>query len=150
MANYYTHFSACLSLPNQEALDYAMNLHKEIMALALDGIDSRVVNGVEYDVGWFECESDGSPNGYGLWLHSGDGSGDVDCCLQFVQHLLGKYWPDEAWSMEWSNDCSKPRLDAYGGGAAVVTKDKIYSMNTGEWIGETLKQLNKAYHNTAV
>jgi len=35
---------------------------------------------------------------------------------------------------EWSNDCSKPRVDAYGGGAVIITARKIKSMSTTEWL----------------
>jgi hypothetical protein len=37
-------------------------------------------------------------------------------------------------AFEWSHDCSKPRTDAYGGGAAFVTANEIETFTTSEWL----------------
>jgi hypothetical protein len=37
-------------------------------------------------------------------------------------------------TFEWSHDCSKPRVDAYGGGAAIITAKRIKTMSTCEWL----------------
>jgi hypothetical protein len=50
----------------------------------------------------------------------------------FIQHLLQRFDPASHATLEWSNDCSKPRMDAFGGGAAIITAKKIKSMSTGE------------------
>ena len=68
----------------------------------------------------------------GIWLHSADGGIDAACV--FIQHLLQKYNPQGRVEFEWSNDCSKPRLDAFGGGAAIVTASEIKSISTSEWL----------------
>jgi len=69
---------------------------------------------------------------WSLWLHSQDGGVDAVCA--FIQHLLQKFDPDGYATLEWSNDCSKPRVDAFGGGAAFITAEKIKSINTGHWL----------------
>lgn len=43
----------------------------------------------------------------------------------FIQHLLQRFDPASHATLESSNDCSKPRMDAFGGGAAIITAKKI-------------------------
>ena len=52
--------------------------------------------------------------------------------------------------LEWSNDCSKPRVDAFGGGAAFITARKIKSINTGEWLHRQISRLPKSQPEAAV
>ncbi|MEI7733450.1 MAG: hypothetical protein WCO56_28020, partial [Verrucomicrobiota bacterium] len=80
----------------------------------------------------FETE-EGSTK-WGLWLHSENGGMDSVCL--FVQHLLQQFDPQAKVSFEWSHDCSKPRIDAFGGGAAIITATEIKTMSTGQWIRE--------------
>ena len=57
----------------------------------------------------------------------------------FLQHLLQKFDPQGCVTFEWSHDCSRPRLDAYGGGAAIVTARKIKTLSTGQWLAENAR-----------
>jgi hypothetical protein len=41
-------------------------------------------------------------------------------------------------TFEWSHDCSKPRVDAYGGGAAFITAKEIKTMSTSAWLNEQI------------
>jgi hypothetical protein len=86
----------------------------------------------------FETEADKT----GIWLHSMNGGIDAVCL--FVQHLLQKFDPEGTIAFEWSNDCSKPRIDAFGGGAAFITASKIISMNTSDWL-----RLQTTVHETS-
>ena len=70
----------------------------------------------------------------GLWLHSQNGG--VDSACAFLQHLLQKFDLPDPVTFEWSHDCSKPRTDAYGGGAAIVTAQEIKTMSTSRWLEE--------------
>lgn len=54
----------------------------------------------------------------------------------FIQHLLQRFNPQGRVSFEWSHDCSKPRTDAYGGGAAVVAAQDIKTMSTSAWLDQ--------------
>jgi len=145
MANYYTNISMVLSLPNQAAQEYALNLAQRA---------SQVQQGDEppsdfpkdlADVieDWtFETDADHSAEGHGIWLHSD--TGGVDALCAFLRHLLQKFNPQGHAAFEWSHDCSKPRVDAYGGGAALVTATKIQTMNTGQWLQERVSKLAAA------
>ena len=68
----------------------------------------------------------------GIWLHSD--SGGIDAACAFVQHLLQKFNSPACITFEWSHDCSKLCLDAFGGGAAIVTASEIKTMNTSAWL----------------
>ena len=37
-------------------------------------------------------------------------------------------------SLEWSHACSKPRTDAFGGGAAFISARNINSLSTAVWL----------------
>jgi hypothetical protein len=136
MADYFTNFSFVMSLPSKEAQDYALEL-------AIKG--SRINQGDDEnpkdlpssleDVtdDWsFEAEADDPEDGWGLWLHSQYGGVDAACA--FIQHLLQRFDPTGRVAFEWSNDCSKPRVDAYGGGAVIVSARAIKSMSTTGWL----------------
>ena len=60
--------------------------------------------------------------------------GDVDAVCVFIQHLLQQFGPKSYVAFEWSHDCSKPREDAYGGGAAFITAKEIKTMGTAAWL----------------
>jgi hypothetical protein len=68
-------------------------------------------------------------------------SGGVDGVCAYVQHLIQKFNLQPV-SFEWSHDCSKPRTDAYGGGAAYITAQKIKTFNTTAWLRRQTKTLN--------
>ena len=63
-------------------------------------------------------------------------NGGMDAVCAFIQHLLQKFDSQDRVTFEWSHDCSKPRTDAYGGGAAIVTAKEIKTMSTSQWLAE--------------
>jgi hypothetical protein len=134
MADYFTNFSFIINLPNREAQDYALNLAIEggsgFQGAELPEDFPTELENVTED--WcFETDPDPSEGKPALWLHSSNGGIDAVCA--FIQHLLQKFDPQGRVTFEWSNDCSKPRTDAFGGGAALITAKKIESMTTCEW-----------------
>jgi hypothetical protein len=138
MADYFAKFSLVLKLdgPQQE---YAMDLATEASRHLSD--NESVPSDFPADLvpvleDWsFETEKEND----GIWLYSDNGGIDAACL--FIQHLLQKFDPKGRVALEWSNDCSKPRVDAYGGGAAVITTRKIESMNTSQWVREQIALL---------
>ena len=132
MADYYTNFSFMVPLNTDVQKQYALDIsntastHRcEETPTPSDFPDPLK----DYIEGWtFELEDCEE----GLWLHSD--SGGIDAVCAFVQHLLQKFDTTPYVTFEWSHDCSKPRKDAYGGGAAVITKTEIETMNTADWI----------------
>jgi hypothetical protein len=137
MADYFTHFSLVFTLPSAEAQTYA---------LQLAGLAGRIQQGDEppgdfpqeladiIEDWYFETEADTDGNKPALWLHSSNGGIDAVCV--FIQHLLQRFDPKGRVTFEWSHDCSKPRVDAYGGGAAIITATEIKTMSTGQWLNQ--------------
>ena len=143
MADYYTKLSLLVPLPSQAAQQYALGL-AELAQTAmmqddplLDDFPAELREAIE---DWrFETHASSS-NDWSLWLSSEDGGVDAICA--FIQHLLQKFDPLGCVTFEWSNDCSKPRVDAYGGGAALVTAEEIKTINTGEWLQQQVASLH--------
>jgi hypothetical protein len=139
MADYFTNFSVVLKLANETEQAYALDLaHKASLAQQGDELPAdfpKALADVIED--WnFEMEADNSGTTHGLWLHSMYGGVDAVCA--FIQHLLQKFDPQGKVSFEWSHDCSKPRVDAYGGGAALITAQEIKTMSTAAWLNEQI------------
>jgi len=132
MADYFTNFSFILPLADDAQKEYALNLahiasqHRFAEEPLPADFPTALVDVLE---DWqFELEADDD----GLWLHSE--SGGIDAVCAFVQHLLEKFNPSGRITFEWSHDCSKPRVDAYGGGVAIITATEIKTMNTADWL----------------
>ena len=139
MADYFTNFSLVLNLANEAEQAYALDLaHKASLAQQGDELPDdfpkALVNLID---DWqFETDADNSGTKHGLWLHSMNGGLDAVC--EFIQHLLQKFDPKSHVTFEWSHDCSKPRVDAYGGGAAFITAKEIKSMSTEDWLNQQI------------
>jgi hypothetical protein len=133
MADYFTNFSIALPL-KPEQREYALQIAAQ--ALAHRNEDEPLPGSFPSDLAdeiedWsFETEVDDE----GIWIHSQSGGMDAVCV--FIQHLLQKFDFAPAVAFEWSHDCSKPRTDAYGGGAAFITATEIETMTTHEWLSK--------------
>jgi len=132
MADYFTNLSFIMPLTDDAQKQYAQSLahaaefcRNEETPLPADFPES--LKDVIED--WaFELEAVDE----GIWIHSS--SGGVDAVCAFVQHLLQKFDITPFVTFEWSHDCTKPRTDGFGGGAAVITSTEIETMNTADWI----------------
>jgi hypothetical protein len=137
MADYYTNFSVVLSL-NKQQQEYGMQIAKQVEQhrfhdepLPTD-FPEPLRNAVE---DWmFEIIA----NDNGIWIHSQYGGQDAACV--FIQHLLQKFAVAGGVAFEWSHDCSKPLVGAFGGGAAFVTANEIETFTTQEWLAEVTGQ----------
>ena len=135
MADYFTNFSFTVELPTKEAATKAIELHHKIKAVQFD--DTPLTEGAGIpkqlhelrDTWAFEVEIQ---KGRTLWFNSTEGGIDAVCA--FVQYLLGEFDPQGRVQFEWSSDCSQPRTNAYGGGAAIVTEREIKSLSTRNWL----------------
>lgn len=132
MADYYTNFSLILTLPNAAARTYALALHQRLEEHRDDETrpDDVPESLWEFREDWcFDADTHGHMD---FWLHSS--SGGIEAACAFLQHLIQRFQLKEAVTFEWSHDCSKPRTDAYGGGAAFITADEIRMFSTAEWV----------------
>jgi len=60
-----------------------------------------------------------------LWVRDEGGGPHVDLLAAMLQEILRRHHPSGTIEFEWSCDCSKPRLDAFGGGAIAVWSDDM-------------------------
>jgi hypothetical protein len=137
MADYFTNFSLVLLLKDDTQKQYALDLHKEAVEMRDGGpVPKSFPESLETHLeDWvFDIERDDD----GVWLNSQYGGIDAVCA--FIQHLLQKFNPAGIVTFEWAHDCTKPRIDAFGGGAAIVTATKIKTMNTADWIQANTKK----------
>jgi hypothetical protein len=132
MADYFTNFSLILPLKDDAQKQYAIKLaekanshryHDKPLPKSFPAALKPELEGWTFELE--DCEE-------GIWLHSD--SGGIDAVCAFIQHLLKKFDPNGRVAFEWSHDCSKPRIDAYGGGAAYITAKDIKTMNTSDWL----------------
>ena len=145
MADYFTNFSVIVELPTEEAEKYALHLAAQASSVHQgdempDDFPAEFRDIIE---DWqFEAHADQSSNGWGIWLHSS--SGGIDAVCAFIQHLLERFDPAGHVALEWSNDCSKPRVDAFGGGAAIITATRIKTISTNQWLHRHTASLQAA------
>lgn len=131
MADYFTNFSLVLLLKDETQKQYALDLHKEAVALRNGELIPKSFPATlkPHLPDWF---FDTEENDEGVWLHSQYGGIEAVCA--FIQHLLQKFNRAGIVTFAWSHDCTKPKIDAYGGGAAIVTAAKVKTMDTADWI----------------
>ena len=135
MADYYTRFSLVVNLPSEEAQEYALELHHQATQGSQgDELPKDFPKELEESLEDWQFETEADDQEHGIWLHSMNGGMDAVCA--FIQHLLQKFDSQDRVTFEWSHDCSKPRTDAYGGGAAIVTAKEIKTMSTSQWLAE--------------
>jgi len=84
---------------------------------------------------------DGSLDAGTLYVFSEDGGG-LEAAAQLVQSLLVRFDIAEPVILEWADTCSRPRPDAFGGGAMVITRDRILSMSTRQMAERMLNEVS--------
>jgi hypothetical protein len=152
MADYFTQFSFVIPVtPEQGAWVAQVHaLATELIGQAEDGEARENIEGsqdiVSAAMGLAE-KRDGDPclqimhddKEGTLWVSSED-SGDVDYTADLVQAFLKHFDLDLVVSFEWANTCSKPQLDAFGGGAVVISRRNADWFSTGTFV-ETAKKV---------
>jgi hypothetical protein len=132
MADYFTHFSSLIDVGTPEkaarAIDVFVTLRDED-----DQLDEPQFHGFDLS------RQDGAESSV-LWVRD-DESGDVEAVIAFVLRLAEDLDLAGLWGFEHSTTCSRPRLDAFGGGAHVIdlTARKVIGwVNTQTWLAQAL------------
>ncbi len=154
MADYYTSLSFKLVLSPEQA-EYALKLAGLVDYLAYwDGYeeeDPPEKDSMEYtaltihDAGgagtgcmWeTTTRDDGAVE---LWIHGEENANPCNVA-DVIQYMLVKFNLDGAVVFEYANTCSKPRLDAYSGGAYIITQEDVIGRHTSTWIREEISAL---------
>lgn len=130
MADYYTKYSVVIPM-SAERSAYAKSVYDAsgdaVFSGSKEGMPEALADDEDYIDGFcFECvvQSDG------IWINGWEGG--LESAIKFIQHLLEHFNDDGTVVFEWACDCSKPRVDAYGGGAVRITRHEIETVSTGE------------------
>lgn len=136
MADYYTELSFTVDCGSEAAA----NLLVQFLTLDEDS-DPKLIEAAWVDKEWPSCGVtaviDDKPER--VWIRS---SGPY---LENLVSALNSWtkrtkYPDPI-SFEWSGTCSKPRLDAFGGGAVVIYRGNAKWMNTATWVDKELAKI---------
>lgn len=132
MADYFTHFSCLIDVGTAEKAARALALFADLRAADQEADDPEVSG--------FDLKRQDAPEGSILWLHD-DEHGDVEAVIRFVLRLAEDLDLTGLWGFQHALTCSRPRLDAYGGGAHVIdlgARKSIGWISTQEWLAAAL------------
>ena len=126
MTEYFTDVSFVLSVPpehRQWFVDYVDRAAEE------DDADQPLR---------VEIEDDGER---GLWFHADDdGYVSLGPLAEMLQQYLKEMRPDGCVGFEAAHHANKPRTDAFGGSAVLITAQRIQWTHTSKWLDEKLKK----------
>lgn len=139
MADFYTRFSFMLPATTAQERAWVHDVLDAAADYSSDNDDAVPAVLVEvFGCGYWSLGFSAELGNDGLWIYS-EGCGDEDQVVAFVQHYLARFRANEVVGFEWASTCSRPCLDAFGGGAAVVSATEVTWLNTSTWLSETLK-----------
>lgn len=130
MADYFTHFSCVLEVGTSENALKAIELYQNEKE---DDDGFRVSNGF--------CLSLSREGGSELWIHD-EAGGDPECVIAFVLRCAEELDLSGLWGFEHANTCSRPRLEAFGGGANIIdlgARKSVGWTSTNEWLATALE-----------
>ena len=119
MADYFTHFSCLLDVGTPQNAARALDLYNAL---------SEAGAAEEPPSEGFLVSIQPEHGGSQLWLRD-DVSGDPERLIQFVKLCAAKFGLKGRWGFQYAYTCSRPRLNAFGGGAHIL------DLGTGETVG---------------
>ncbi len=132
MADYFTHFSCLIDVGTPDNAARALALFQSLRAADQDADEPEVAG--------FDLVRQDAPEGSTLWIHDND-HGDVEAVIRFVLRLAEELALTGLWGFQSALNCSRPRLDAFGGGAHVLDRGArkfIGWTSSQEWLVATL------------
>jgi hypothetical protein len=132
MADCFTHFSCLIDVGTADNAARALVLFQELRATDQDA-DNPEVSG-------FTLARQDAPEGSTLWIHDNE-HGDVVAVIRFVMRLAEDLDLTGLWGVQYALTCSRPRLDAFGGGAHVIdlgARKSIGWTSSQEWLAAAL------------
>jgi hypothetical protein len=131
MADYFTHFSCLLDVGTPDNAKTALDLYSTFVADAIR-------NGERSDGFWLSIHPGGG--GTQLWMRD-DVSGDPLQVVFFVRHCAESFGLSGRWGFQWANTCSRPRINAFSGGAHVLELSSLKTIaraDTSQWLNRLL------------
>jgi hypothetical protein len=131
MAYFFTHFSCVLDVRTRDNAARALKLYQAFM-------EDAAHENVPPDRFLLSIEPEHSATT--LWIRD-DVTGDPQQVLLFVQRCAEAFGLSGLWGFQWAHTCSRPRVNAFGGGAHVLdlaTGDTVAWIDTNGWLARTL------------
>ena len=132
MADYFTHFSCLLDVITPDKAARALALFQSLREADQDAEDPEVAG--------FDLVRQDAPEGSAIWIHDDD-QGNVEAVIRFVLRLAAELDLTGLWGFQYALTCSRPRLDAFGGGAHVIDLGARKSFgwtSSHEWLAAAL------------
>ena len=132
MADYFTHFSCLIDVGSPDKAARAFALFQSLRSADQDADDPEGAG--------FDLVHQDAPEGSIIWIHD-DEHGDVEAVIRFVLRLADDLNLTGLWGFQYALTCSRPRLDAFGGGAHVIdlsTRKSIGWTSSQEWLSAAL------------
>lgn len=129
MSDYFTQFSCIFHVGTAENAARAENIRGELAADLY-----REEGGYP----GFEMEVDHEYGPGALWIHS-DEYGEPEHVIAFVHRCAETLNLQGLWGFTWSLSCSRPRVDAFGGGAHVIDlgkRETVAWVDCSNWVIE--------------
>lgn len=160
MADYFTKTSFAFTLPEAQAKNLVAYIsHLSDVAEDVNEDEgpegwpdaASVIEGADSHVGFEASIADGfdlSEGEAAVWIRDDEGMVNIDLLVYVLEEAVRKFEISKPITFEWANDCSKPRIDAYGGGSAVIGRmpsGEVVSMtkNSTENVGDMLANLEE-------
>lgn len=131
MADYFTHFSCLLDVGTPDNAARALDLYRAFREAA--DREDPPSDGFLLSI---QPEHGGSQ----LWIYD-DVTGDPEQVIQFVLRCAEVFGLTGRWGFQFANTCSRPRVNAFGGGAHVLdlgTRQTVAWSDTDDWLAVTL------------
>lgn len=131
MADFFTHFSCLLDVGTPDNAARALDLYN---TLSEEGASE------EPPSEGFLLSIQPEHGGTKLWMRD-DVTGDPERLIQFVKRCAAAFGLTGRWGFQYANTCSRPRVDAFGGGAHVLdltTGETVAWTYTGGWLADVL------------
>lgn len=131
MADFFTHFSCLLDVGTPENAARALDLYNRMMKEnAAEDPPSEA----------FHLSIQPEHGGTQLWIRD-DTTGDPQAVIDFVLSCAREFNLTGRWGFQWANTCSRPRVNAFGGGAHVLDLglcETVALIATNGWLDRTL------------
>lgn len=131
MADFFTHFSCLLDVGTPENAARALDLYN---ALSEEGATE------EPPSEGFLLSIQPEHGGTQLWMRD-DVTGDPERLIRFVKRCAAEFGLKGLWGFQYANTCSRPRINAFGGGLHVLdlaTGETVDWLYTDGWLATVL------------
>lgn len=132
MADYFTHFSCLLDVGTSGNAARALDIYNDLCAQSAS--EDPPSDG-------FLLSVDPAHGGSKLWMRE-DGTGDPQRVIDFVLRCADAFALTGRWGFQWANTCSRPRINAFAGGAHVLDlgqRGTVAWIGTHGWLDDTIR-----------